>query len=161
MSILYNMKKLKSRLQNRGWVSSDILPTESGDYLCLTDSKYKTMGVLGYSERHKAFNASDYSETCKHKISVEYWQPLPKAPTKKTDWKTMLKMVFLFLAEVVLLIIGAGAAFAALMMITLQIATHFPEWVAWAWVCFELVGGFALLFWKMKKDWKGAEYDSE
>lgn len=161
MSILYNIKKRFSRVQKKGWISSDILPTESGDYLCLTDSKYPIMNVYHYSEKHKAFNAFDSLEECETSIDVTHWQPLPEMPKEQTDIKEKLKTFGLMLADLILHVIGTGATFAACMMITLKLATHFPEWVAWLWVGVELVGGIALVLWQTHKIMEDVENDCE
>ncbi len=61
------------------WISvKDRLPEKSGDVLVC--SRGYCLPVT-YSQRWKAFNASDYDDGTKHAInSVTHWMPLPEPP---------------------------------------------------------------------------------
>lgn len=60
------------------WIPvAERLPEESGEYLAITAN-----GVyccLGYSTKHKAFNASDYIDNVAE-IACTHWMPLPQPP---------------------------------------------------------------------------------
>ena len=61
------------------WISvKDRLPERSGEYLVFTaNGAYM---ALEYSEKHRAFNASDWLEDANKAISCTHWMPLPDVP---------------------------------------------------------------------------------
>lgn len=66
----------------RRWISvEDRLPEKSGDVLVC--SRGYCLPVP-YSQRWKAFNASDYDDGTKHALnSVTHWMPLPEMPEEE------------------------------------------------------------------------------
>ena len=66
------------------WISVDErLPEETCE--CLAVSKFGTISLVNYSNRYKAFNATDdYDDGDRWKFSdVTHWMPLPEAPKMK------------------------------------------------------------------------------
>ena len=62
----------------QNWIPvADRLPEESGEYLAITANC--VYGCLGYSTKHKAFNASDYIDNIAE-IACTHWMPLPQPP---------------------------------------------------------------------------------
>lgn len=63
------------------WIGvEERLPEETCE--CLAVSKFGTISLVNYSNRYKAFNATDdYDDGDRWKFSdVTYWMPLPDAP---------------------------------------------------------------------------------
>ena len=66
------------------WISVDErLPEETCE--CLAVSKFGTISLVNYSNRYKAFNATDdYDDGDRWKFSdITHWMPLPEAPKMK------------------------------------------------------------------------------
>ena len=161
MSVLYNIKKLKSRLQNRGWVSSDILPTKSGNYLCLTNTESGYMASLHYAEKHKAFNAYDDIENT-NQISVEYWRDLPKnVKREKRDFKQLAKTAAQKALGLLIFTTCAVVMFMGCVFVTLLLMRYCPAWCAWAWVGAELLAAGVMCKETINIMWKDEDHDSE
>lgn len=63
--------------------TSEKLPDESGEYLCITENDY--FAQLTYSAKHKKFNCCDYyseKESKLHNIGVKFWS---KITTKEIE----------------------------------------------------------------------------
>lgn len=53
------------------------LPTKAGEYICITHHG-RAWQKLDWSPKQGRFNASDWQETPKHAIKVDWWAPLPR-----------------------------------------------------------------------------------
>lgn len=66
------------------WISVDErLPEESCEVL--TVDRTGVMYLAPYSDRYKAFNATDEDDGDRWKLTVTHWMPLPEAPKMKGE----------------------------------------------------------------------------